>query len=73
MRFAGYSNVLDILLAILGALSMAAASVQHGRYIRTLPHTDRPAAYSRTWVVWLAGLVSAASVTLAVYLALVPQ
>lgn len=69
----GYANVIGILLVSLGALSVAAATVQHGRFIGTLPHHDRPTEYSRTWAVWLAGLVSAASAALAVYLALVPQ
>ncbi len=69
----GYANLIGILLVVLGSLSMAAATVQHGRFIRTLPQADRPAEYSRTLAVWLAGLVSAASAALAVYLALVPQ
>lgn len=69
----GHANLIGILLVVLGSLSMAAATVQHGRFIRTLPHIDRPAEYSRSLAVWLAGLVSAASAALAVYLALVPQ
>ncbi len=69
----GYSHVIGILLVVLGSASMAAATIQHGRFIATLPEIDRPAAYSRAWAVWLAGLVSLASLALAVYLALAPQ
>jgi len=68
----GYSHVIGVVLVVLGALSMAAAAVQHSRFIATLPEIDRPAAYSRTWAVWLAGLVTVASVALAAYLSLVP-
>jgi hypothetical protein len=66
------SHVIGIVLVALGTVSMAAATVQHGRFIATLPEVDRPAEYSRRWAIWLAGLVSVASLALAVYLALVP-
>ena len=66
----GASNVLGILLVLLGSASMAGAAVQHGRFIATLPEHDRPAEYSRTWALWLSGLVTAASFGLAAYLAL---
>lgn len=69
----GYSHAIGVALVILGSLSMAAATVQHGRFIATLPEIDRPAAYSRTWAVWLAGLVTLASLALATYLAFVSQ
>ncbi len=68
----GYGNLIGIVLVVLGSLSVAAATVQHGRFIGTLPHGDRPAEYSRTWALWLSGLVSAVSAALAVYLALAP-
>ena len=69
----GYSHFIGVFLVALGSLSMAAAAVQHGRFVATLKEVDRPAAYSRTWAVWLAGLVTLASVALGAYLALVPQ
>lgn len=65
----GYSQAIGIGLVVLGSASMAAATLQHGRFIATLPEIDRPTAYSRTWAVWLAGLVSLASLLLAAYLA----
>lgn len=69
----GYSHAIGVALVILGSLSMAAATVQHGRFIATLPEIDRPAAYSRTWAVWLAGLVTLSSAALAAYLSFASQ
>jgi len=66
----GYSNVLGIGLVLLGVACIAVASVQHGRFIATLPEGSCPAPYSRSWALWLSSLVAAASVLLAVYLAL---
>ena len=68
----GYSHIIGVSLVALGSLSMAVATLQHGRFVATLPEADRPAAYSHTWAVWLAVLVTLASVALAAYLALVP-
>jgi putative membrane protein len=65
----GHSNVLGILLVLLGSVAIAGASVQHGRFIATLPERDWPAQYSRTWALWLSGMVTIASVLLAAYLA----
>ena len=69
----GYSHVIGVLLVVLGALSMAAATVQHGRFIATLPAIDRPGAYSRTWAVWIGSLVTLASAALAAYLSVAPH
>jgi len=69
----GYSHFIGVFLVALGSLSMAAAAIQHGRFVATLPEVDRPASYSRTWAVWLASLITLASVALGAYLALVPQ
>jgi putative membrane protein len=70
---AGYPHLIGVVFVVIGSLSMVAATVQHGRFIRALPEIDRPVAYSRTWALWLAGLVSLASLALAVYLALTPE
>ena len=69
----GYSHLIGVFLVALGSLSMAVAAIQHGRFVATLSEVDRPAAYSRTWAVWLAGLVTLASFALGAYLALVPH
>ena len=65
---AGHSGVIGIALVVLGAVSIAAASIQHARFISTLPEHDRPAHYSRTWAVVLGGLVAVVSLGLAVFL-----
>ncbi len=65
-----YSNVLGILLVLLGSVSMAGATFQHGRFIATLPEHDRPMQYSRTWALWLSSMVTMASGLLALYLGL---
>ena len=70
---AGYSGPIGIALVVLGSASIAAASVQHGRFIATLPIHDRPAHYSRAWALWLCGLISLASLLLAVFLAATGQ
>ncbi len=59
--------------ALLEVSPWAAATVQHSRFIATLPETDRPATYSRSWAVWLAGLVTMTGLALAAYLALTPS
>jgi putative membrane protein len=66
----GYSNLLGIALVLLGSGSMIAASIQHGRFIATLPAADCPTQYSRSLALWLSGIVIIASVLLAVYLAI---
>ena len=62
------SGLLGLSFVLFGAFAMAAATLQHARFIETLPEHDRPAEYSRHWALWLAGLVSAASFLLAGYL-----
>lgn len=64
------SSVLGLLFVLFGAVAMAVATVQHGRFIATLPERDRPAQYSGRWAIWLSALVSGASFLLAVYLGL---
>jgi hypothetical protein len=66
----GYSNLLGIALVLLGTASMIIACVQHGRFIATLPDSDRPEPYARHWSLWLGGLMATASMLLVVYLAL---
>lgn len=64
------SDILGLSLVLFGATAMAAAAVQHGRFIATLPEHDRPAEYSRHFALWISAFVSAASFILAGYLAL---
>jgi putative membrane protein len=62
------SGILGLSFVLFGAVAVAVATVQHGRFIATLPEHDRPAQYSRHWALWLSGLVCVASFFLAGYL-----
>lgn len=64
------SGILGLSFVLIGAVAIAIATVQHGRFIATLPVHDRPAQYSRHWALWLSALVSIASILLAGYLGL---
>jgi putative membrane protein len=66
----GSSSVLGILLVLLGAVSIAGASLQHARFVASIPEQDRPTHYSRNWALWLSGMVTLASILLAAHLAL---
>jgi putative membrane protein len=67
------SGILGLSFVLFGAAAIAVATVQHGRFIATLPVHDRPAQYSRHWALWLSALVSIASLLLAGYLGLTLQ
>lgn len=65
-----WSGILGVAFVLCGAAAIAVATLQHGRFIGTLPVADRPARYSRHWALWLSSLVSLASFLLAAYLVL---
>jgi putative membrane protein len=65
-----YSNLIGMALVLLGATCMTVAAVQHGKFIAKLPKADAPVHYSRTFALWLSGMVTAASILLVIYLAL---
>jgi putative membrane protein len=67
------SGILGLSFVLFGAAAIGVATIQHGRFISTLPEHDRPAEYSRHWALWLSALVSIASVLLAGYLGLTLQ
>jgi putative membrane protein len=67
------AGILGLSFVLLGAAAIAVATVQHGRFIATLPLHDRPAQYSRHWALWLSALVAVASLLLAGYLGLTLQ
>lgn len=64
------ARALGVALVALGALAIAVAAIQHGRFVTSLPEEDRPASYPRHWALWLSTLVATAGVLLAAYLAL---
>lgn len=67
------SGILGLSFVLLGAVAIAVATIQHGRFIATLPVLDRPAQYSRHWALWLSALVSITGLLLAGYLGLTLQ
>ena len=68
-----HSHTVGVLLVVPGAACIVVATVQHGRFIATLPPGNCPAAYSRRVALWLASVVAVARLALAGYLALLPQ
>lgn len=64
----GLSHYLGTLFVGIGALSMVVATIQHGRFIATLPEHDKPAQYSCLWALFLSGAIALASALLALYL-----
>ena len=67
------AGILGFSFVLLGAAAIVVATVQHGRFIATLPLHDRPAQYSRHWALWLSALVAVTSLLLAGYLGLTLQ
>lgn len=67
------SGAIGVFFVLAGALAIAAATLQHARFVATLPAIDRPASYFRSWAVWLSALVATASFLLAAYVALTLQ
>ena len=59
---------LGVAFVIVGTLAIAVAAVQHKRFIATLPQTDLPPAYSRTFALVLSVVVSVLGLALAGYL-----
>jgi putative membrane protein len=64
----GPSTVLGVVFVLVGAIAILVATVQHRRYVSTLPQADLPASYSRTMAVVLSAAVGALGLLLAGYL-----
>jgi putative membrane protein len=64
------ANALGVAFVLLGAVAIGLASLQHGRFLATLPPGDRPQAYSRAFALWISSLVAVGGLVLAGYLAL---
>ncbi len=65
---AAASAVLGVLFVAAGAVAILVATVQHGRFIRTLPLVDLPASYNRGFAIILSGTVGILGLLLAAYL-----
>lgn len=66
----GVSSVIGTLLVVAGALVIVFASVQHARFVRTLPADDLPPSYKVGWALVFALTFAALGGALAIYLAL---
>ena len=62
------SAILGVLFVVGGATAILFATVQHGRFITTLPGSDLPASYNRAFAVLFSALVGVLGLLLAGYL-----
>ena len=62
------SAALGVLFVVVGALAILIATVQHQRFVSTLPQSDLPAKYSREFAVALSALIGVLGLLLAAYL-----
>jgi putative membrane protein len=64
----GLSAALGVLFVVVGALATLMATVQHRRFVATLPERDLPPSYSRGFAVALSTMVGVLGLALAAYL-----
>lgn len=62
------SAVLGVLFIVVGAAAVLVATVQHRRYVTTLPRSHLPEPYSRLFAVVLSATVGLLGLVLAAYL-----
>lgn len=62
------SAALGVLFVVVGAIAVLLATIQHRRFISTLPQSDLPRSYSRAFAVLLCALVGVLGLLLAAYL-----
>ena len=68
VEHAAVSAVLGVLFVIAGAIAVLVATVQHRRFVATLPLADLPGSYSRGFALMLSGTVGILGLLLAAYL-----
>ena len=64
----GPSGALGVLFVLIGTIAVLGATVQHRRFIATLPPSELPPAYSRTFALALSGVVGLLGLLLTGYL-----
>lgn len=62
------SAALGVLFVVVGAIAVLLATIQHRRFVSTLPQADLPRSYSRAFAVLLCALVGVLGLLLAAYL-----
>ena len=65
----GFSAALGVAFVLAGSISILVATLQHRRFVATLPAQDLPASYGRSFAVVMSTLIGALGVLLAAYLA----
>lgn len=65
----GFAALLGVTFVLVGAVAILVATVQHKRFVATLPLSDLPASYSRTLAVALSVTIGVLGLFLAAYLA----
>jgi putative membrane protein len=65
---AGPSTALGVLFVVVGAIAILIATVQHRRFVSTLPQPDLPAKYNREFAVALSAFIGVLGLLLAAYL-----
>jgi putative membrane protein len=65
----GFAALLGVTFVLAGAVAILAATVQHKRFVSTLPLSDLPTSYSRTLAVTLSVTIGILGLLLAAYLA----
>lgn len=65
---AGSSAALGVVFVVVGAVAILMATVQHRRFVSTLPPSDLPAKYSRQFAIALSALIGVLGLLLAAYL-----
>ena len=69
-RDLGASAWLGVVFVVVGAAAILAATLQHRRYVRSLPRNDLPDSYNGGFALLLSAIVGILGLLLAVYLAL---
>ena len=64
------SSIIGTLLVVAGVAVIVFASIQHARYVKTLPLADLPPSYSVGWALVFSLTFAALGGALAIYLAL---
>jgi putative membrane protein len=64
----GFSAALGVLFVLAGSIAIVVATLQHRRFVATLPATDLPPSYSRRFAVAASAAVGALGLLLAGYL-----
>lgn len=62
------SAVLGVLFVVVGATAILVATVQHQRFVATLPHPDLPESYNRAFAIVLSAVIGILGLLLAAYL-----